>query len=172
MEDGGNQRFRTVNEFIKCFHQFVSRIFSMNLSQFEQFKKKFLIGPKQFFFLSLRVEKEIMIRHSLKKFVESEFEVGETIWWIRYLSIFPILTISGTVNVHILHVDLALRFKPVVWKIHHFELPSVKLWNRKPEKSHCVAWCTFYTRFIEPGWSIPVSRRTRYNVKGTPRNST
>ena len=27
-------------------------------------------------------------------------------------------------------------------------------------------------RFIEPGWSIPESRQMRYNVKGTPRNST
>ena len=28
------------------------------------------------------------------------------------------------------------------------------------------------SRFIEPGWSIPGSRHRRYNVKGTPRNST
>ena len=30
----------------------------------------------------------------------------------------------------------------------------------------------FFARFIEPGWSIPGSRRMRYNVKGTPQNST
>ena len=28
------------------------------------------------------------------------------------------------------------------------------------------------SRFIEPSWSIPGSRRTRHNVKGTPRSST
>ena len=34
-----------------------------------------------------------------------------------FLSIFPILTISNVYNVHIVvHGDLALRFKPVVWK--------------------------------------------------------
>jgi hypothetical protein len=27
-------------------------------------------------------------------------------------------------------------------------------------------------RFIEPGWSIPGSRQTRYNLKWTPRNIT
>ena len=50
------------NEFIRCFHQFVSRIFSMNFSQFEQLKKKanFLLVQKRFFFLSLAVEKEII----------------------------------------------------------------------------------------------------------------
>ena len=38
-------------EFIRCFHQFVSRIFSSNFSQFEQLKKKkkILIDSKQFF---------------------------------------------------------------------------------------------------------------------------
>jgi hypothetical protein len=29
-----------------------------------------------------------------------------------------------------------------------------------------------FARFIDPGWSVPGSRQTCYNVKGTPRNST
>ena len=30
--------------------------------------------------------------------------------------------------------------------------------------------CEYKSRFIEPGWSIPRSRRTCYNKKGSPRN--
>jgi hypothetical protein len=42
------------NKFIRCFHQFVSLISTINFSQFEQLekKKKLFIGPKQFFFSS------------------------------------------------------------------------------------------------------------------------
>ena len=32
------------NEFIRCFHQFISLILSTNFSQFEK-RNKFLIGP-------------------------------------------------------------------------------------------------------------------------------
>ena len=46
---------RFINVFIRCFHQFVSRIFSTNFSQFEQFKKN--IGSRMGFF---SVEKEII----------------------------------------------------------------------------------------------------------------
>jgi len=51
-----------INEFNSCFHQFVSRFFPTNFSQFEQLKKKtgFVINPKTVFFLSFPVEKEIM----------------------------------------------------------------------------------------------------------------
>ena len=46
------------NEFIRCFHQLVSPIFSMNFSQFEQLKKKTKkLFAKKVFFLSLPVEK-------------------------------------------------------------------------------------------------------------------
>ena len=46
------------NEFIRCFHQFVSPMFSMNFSQFEQLKKKTKkLLAKKGFFLSLPVEK-------------------------------------------------------------------------------------------------------------------
>ena len=62
------------NEFIRCFYQFVSRIFSTNFSQFDKLKmktnfllvkkveneNKHLIGPKVIF-LSLPVVKEIII---------------------------------------------------------------------------------------------------------------
>ena len=44
--------------FIRCFHQFVSRIYSAYFSQFEQLKKNFFLD--QLFFLSLSVEKEII----------------------------------------------------------------------------------------------------------------
>ena len=45
----------------------------------------FLIPTKQEFFLSLLVEKEI-ITNTYNKFVDSEFEIRENIWWIRNLS--------------------------------------------------------------------------------------
>ena len=49
-------------------------------------ENKFLIGPKQFFFLSSPVEKEIIRnlrpKSSLKRLVDLEFKIGETIWWI------------------------------------------------------------------------------------------
>jgi hypothetical protein len=47
-------------EFIRCFHQFVSPIFSTNFSQFEQLKKE------TNYFLSFQVEKEIIINIRLK----------------------------------------------------------------------------------------------------------
>ena len=50
------------DKYIRYFHQYFSPIFSMNFSHFGQLKKKkkLLIGPKQEFFLSLPVEKEIV----------------------------------------------------------------------------------------------------------------
>ena len=63
------------NEFIRCFHQFVSLFFSMKFSQFEQLKKKtdFLLVQNSFF-LSLPVKKEIII-NVRKRY--SEFEIDE-----------------------------------------------------------------------------------------------
>ena len=50
------------NEFSGCFHQFVSLIFSIYFSQFEQLKKKKkLYWFKKVYFLSLLAEKEIRI---------------------------------------------------------------------------------------------------------------
>ena len=50
------------NEFIRCFHQFVSLIFSMNFSQFEQLKKKtnFLLVQNSYFsrFASAQLKKK------------------------------------------------------------------------------------------------------------------
>ena len=63
---------------MKCFHQFVPLFFSTNFSQFEQLKKQSSYAPKQFFFLSLPVEKEI-IQIFVKRIVDTEFEIGETI---------------------------------------------------------------------------------------------
>ena len=59
--------FSSYNEFIRCFHQFVSPIFCKKFSQVEELKRK-----TNSFFLSLLVEKEIII-------VDSEFGIGETI---------------------------------------------------------------------------------------------
>ena len=56
-----------VNEYngiiIPNNESYFSPIFSSNSSQFDQLNKKtdFLIGPKQFIFLSLLVKKEILI---------------------------------------------------------------------------------------------------------------
>ena len=60
-----------------CFPNFVQEYFSVWAVEKEN---KFLIGPKQYFFLSFLVEKEI-ITNIRKKIVNSEFEIGETIWW-------------------------------------------------------------------------------------------
>ena len=63
----------------------ISPSLSTNFCKFEQLKKKtnfFCFGPKQMFFLSLPVEKEIITNmYSFKKIVDSEFEIDETIWW-------------------------------------------------------------------------------------------
>ena len=40
---------------------------------------KLLIGPRKFFFLSLPVEKRNHNHYLLKKIVDSEFDIGETI---------------------------------------------------------------------------------------------
>ena len=69
----------TCIEFIICFHQFVSRIFSMNLSQFEQLKKEnkvFIIGPKRL--SPFVIWKRKHNKYSLKN-PDSEFKTGETI---------------------------------------------------------------------------------------------
>ena len=42
-----------------------------------------LIGPEQVFFLSLTVIKNHN-KYLLTKFIDSEIEIGETIWWICY----------------------------------------------------------------------------------------
>ena len=46
-------------------------------------ENKLLSRPKKFFFLSI-CQLEIMnhYKYQLEKFVDSEFEIGETIWWI------------------------------------------------------------------------------------------
>ena len=69
------------NKFIRCFHQFVSPILYTNFSQFVQLKKKTnLLLVQNSLFLSLPLEKQIISnRYSLKKYVDSEFEIGETI---------------------------------------------------------------------------------------------
>ena len=61
------------SELIRCFHPIVSLIFPTIFSQFEHLKKK-----RRHFFLSLPTEKEIPINW-LKKFGDSEFEIGKTI---------------------------------------------------------------------------------------------
>ena len=75
--------FSTFNEFITCFHQFVSPAFSKNHSQFEQLKKKtnFLLVQNRSFsrFASW---KRNLNKYSFKKNLDSEFEIGENNWWI------------------------------------------------------------------------------------------
>ena len=51
-----------------------------NFSQFEQLKKKLLIGPKQVLFFSVcQLKKKNHNKYSSKKFVDSEFYIGEII---------------------------------------------------------------------------------------------
>ena len=85
-----SHNIRTYNKFIRCFHQFVSRNFFHEFFSVWAVEKgnKLLIGSKQLFFLSLPVEKQQLDnKYSLQKFVDSEFEIGETIWWITPYSL-------------------------------------------------------------------------------------
>ena len=78
------ERLSTVSNpymvFTNCFHEF---------SQFEQLKTKikFLMVKNRFFFSLSQFGswKRNHNKYSLKKFVDSEFEIGETIWWICYM---------------------------------------------------------------------------------------
>ena len=70
------------NEFIRCFHQFVSRIFL-------SWKRKLLINPKKVFFLSLTVEKEIKINIRQKNSYIS-FSSSNTQFYESRISISPI----------------------------------------------------------------------------------
>ena len=73
------QPYWICNEFSGSFHQFVSRIFSTYFSQFEQLeKKKNFIGSKKFISSVCQLKKK-----SEQIFQDSEFEIGETIRWIR-----------------------------------------------------------------------------------------
>ena len=68
--------------FTNSFHEF----FSTKFSQFERWKKKtnFILVQIRFFgqFSSW---KRNHYKHLLKKFVDSEFEIGEIIWWVHRL---------------------------------------------------------------------------------------
>ena len=70
-------KFHSLNDIIRYFHNFFPQIFLTLRKQ----KTNFLLVPNPywFFFLSLPVEKEILINNLLKKFVHLEFEIGETI---------------------------------------------------------------------------------------------
>ena len=71
------------NEFIRCFHQFVSLIFFHEFFSVGTVEKenRLLIGSKQVFFSQFDSWKRNHNKHSLKKFVDLEFEIGESIWW-------------------------------------------------------------------------------------------
>ena len=67
---------------LERIHQMYSPICFTNFSQAEQLKKKtnFLLVQNSFF--SVCSWKRNHNKYSLKKFVDSEFESGENIWWI------------------------------------------------------------------------------------------
>jgi hypothetical protein len=70
----------SIDEFIRCFHQFVSRTKITNFALFEQLKKKtnFLLVQNSFF-SQFASRKRNHNKFSLKKFVDSKFEIGENI---------------------------------------------------------------------------------------------
>ena len=74
------------------FHEFFHKFFSVWAT------KQISYWSKTVFFLSLSFEKEIITDICWKKIVESEFEIGETIWWIRYLKHILPTTNSKTRN--------------------------------------------------------------------------
>ena len=65
-------------EFIRFFHKFVSPIFSTNFPKFEQLKKKKALLLVQVF-SQFATWKRNHSKSSLKKIVDLEFEIGETI---------------------------------------------------------------------------------------------
>jgi hypothetical protein len=67
----------------QIFHQLFYPILSTNFSQFEQLKMKtnFLLVQNRFFFSHFSNWKRNHNKFLLKKIVDSEFEIGETIWW-------------------------------------------------------------------------------------------
>ena len=62
--------------FTNFFHEFLS-VWAVGKGN------KLLIGPKQIFFSQFDSWKRNQNKYSLKKFVDSEFEICETIWWIH-----------------------------------------------------------------------------------------
>ena len=69
--------------FTNLVPQFRPRIFLVCAVEKE---RKFLIGPNNFFFLSLSVEKVI-----ITKLADSELKIGGTIWWAYQSTFFEII---------------------------------------------------------------------------------
>ena len=105
----------TVKEFIKCFHQFISRIFSTNFSQFEQLKPNFFLVQNSFFFLVCK------LKQKYRKIFLKNCRIGIRVWW-NYLMNLSFINISHfnnfmyNVHIHSSTWGLGNRFKPVVWK--------------------------------------------------------
>ena len=76
------------NEFIRCVCQFVPPNFVHEFFSVWAVEKgnKFLFVPKQFFCSQFASWKRNHDKYSLEKFVDSEFEIGETIWWAHHES--------------------------------------------------------------------------------------
>ena len=74
------------NEFIRCFHQFVSTNYFHEFFSIWAVEKEnnFLLVQISFFFQFASFE------NSLKQFVDLEFKLVDTIWWIRYLIFFSL----------------------------------------------------------------------------------
>ena len=70
-------------DFIRCFHKFVSRIFSTNFSPLSCWKRKPTPYWSKTGFVFSVYHLPFIIMNISKK--NSEFETGETIWWICYL---------------------------------------------------------------------------------------
>ena len=62
------------NEFFRWFHQFFSQFF---------FYEIFSVGAKHFF-SQIASWKRSHDKYSIKELIDSEFKIGETIWWICY----------------------------------------------------------------------------------------
>ena len=69
------------DDFTNLFHWFFLWIF-LSLGSWK--RKQISYCSKTVFFSQFVLWKRNHNKYSLKKIVESEFEIGETIWWIRY----------------------------------------------------------------------------------------
>ena len=86
-------------------------------------------------------------------------------WQMRHHKGFG--SIVGRFGLVYLHTFTPLKIPRITILVYQSS-SSDDLVNKKKDY-HIIFGSLFKARFVEPGWSLPWSRRMRYNVKGYPR---
>ena len=88
----GNQIYQNIfacmnwsDVFTILFHEFLPRIFQ-SLNSWKRYTNFFGSFVSPIFFFSSPAEKKSYQTFIKKKFVDSEFKIGQAIWWIQYMS--------------------------------------------------------------------------------------